>query len=174
MKKQIKKKKLISKQFFQLYISVLIVTFCLASCNTAPDNNNSSLKDIPDSIPYDEKQHASLDSIVNYLLNASAQDFHDHLPPVPVNFRNVQVRNLTGPNTENRYLLCGQFLSQEKQSKDEWTSFATIKTSAYEQWIGNNLSYCQDSKAVSYKINDLSSELKSRFDALNNVPQLTK
>jgi hypothetical protein len=105
----------------------------------------------------------------------SAKDFHDHQPPIPVNFRNVQVRNLIGPNAENNYMICGQFLALDKQSRDEWTSFATIKTDPYEQWIGSNaLTYCQDSKAISYKINDLSSALKNRIDSLQNIKDLTK
>jgi hypothetical protein len=117
-----------------------------------------------------ETQNASLDSIVHFLLDSSAKDFHDNQPPTPVSFRNVKVRNLIGPNAENHYMICGQFLAQDKQNKDNWISFATIKTSGYEQWIGTqSLGYCQDSKAITYKINDLSSALKSRFDSLQNL-----
>ena len=72
-------------------------------------------------------------------------------------------------------MICGQFLEQDKQNKDEWTSFATIKTSGYEQWIGNqSLAFCQDSRLVSYKINDLSSALKSRVDSLFNLQHPAK
>ncbi len=141
-------------------ISVLLLALFLASCKSTSDNNNTS-KGNPDSTNILKTQNASLDSIVLFLLDASARDFHDHQPPVPVGFRNVQLRNLPGSNAENHYLLCGQFLEQDKQNKDEWTSFTTIKTSGYEQWIGNqSLAFCQDSKPVSYKINDLSSALK--------------
>jgi hypothetical protein len=60
-----------------------------------------------------------LDSVVLFLLDASAKDFHDHQPPVSVGFRNVQLRNLQGSNAENHYMICGQFLEQDKQNKEE-------------------------------------------------------
>jgi outer membrane PBP1 activator LpoA protein len=159
----------------RLCISIIMVSLFLASCNSITDNNNKSPKDNPDSISLTETQNASLDSTVHYLLDASAKDFHDNQPPIPVSFRNVQVRNLIGSNMENHYMICGQFLAQDNQTKDEWTSFATIKTSGYEQWIGNqSLEYCQDSKAISYKIIDLSSALKKRVDSLQNLEELKK
>ena len=154
----------------QLCVSLLIITLFFTSCNLTPDKKiNNIVSSSLDSSSLPETLNPSLDSTVLILLDASAKDFHDHQPPVPVDFRNVQVRNLPGINMENHYMLCGQFLAQNKQSKNDWTSFATIKTSGYEQWIGNqSLSYCQDSKAISYKIHDLSSTLKVRFDSLNN------
>jgi hypothetical protein len=158
----------------QLCISVLMLTLILAYSNSAPIIKNSS-KANPDSTGFAGTQNASLDSVVLFLLDASAKDFHDHQPPVPVGFRHVQLRNLTGSNAENHYMICGQFLAQDKQNKDEWTAFATIKTSGYEQWIGNqSLAYCQDSRSVSYKINDLSSALKSRVDSLFNLQNPAK
>jgi hypothetical protein len=175
MKKQTKRRQIFALQKIQLCISVLMLMFFLASCKSTSNNNNNSSKGSTDSISFAETQNASIDSIVLFLLDASAKDFHDHQPPVPVGFRNVQIRNLIGSNAENHYMICGQFLAQDKQNKDEWTSFATIKTSGYEQWIGNqSLAYCQDSKSVSYKINDLSSALKSRVDSLFNLQHLTR
>ena len=160
----------------QSCISLLTIALFFTSCNsTSHKKINNSTQVNPDTSRVSETQNASIDSSVRFLLDASAKDFHDHQPPVPVSFRNVQVRNLIGPNAENHYMLCGQFLGKDNQSKDEWTSFATIKTSGYEQWIGNqSLTFCQDSRAISYKINDLSSALKSRVDSLHNLQQLTK
>jgi hypothetical protein len=152
-----------------LPIPILILIFFLTSCSSRSSNDNHSSKGNPNSISLADTQNASLDSIVHFLLDASAKDFHDHQPPTPVGFRNVKVRNLIGSNGENHYMIIGQLLDQDKQNKDEWTSFTTIKTSGYEQWIGDqSLRYGQGSKAISYKINDLSSELKSRFDSLQN------
>lgn len=159
----------------QLWISLTVVTIFLASCNSGTDKKNNSSKDSLESIDLTETQNTSLDSIVLFLLDASAKDFFENQPPIPVNFRNVQVRNLIGKNSKNNFIICGQFLAQDKQSKDEWTSFATIKTDPYEQWIGSNaLTYCKDSKAISYKITDLSSALKKRLDSLQNTKDLTK
>jgi hypothetical protein len=173
MKKQSKLRLTFDLQIL-LSISILFSTLFLTSCISTSENNNKSSAVSPDSIRSYKIQNDSLDPIVLFLLDASAKDFHDHQPPVPVSFRNVQVRYLISPNTKNRYMICGQFLTQDKQNKDEWTSFATIKTSGYEQWIGTQaLGYCQDSKAISYKIYDLSSALKSRVDSLYNLKHLT-
>jgi hypothetical protein len=170
MKIQSKLRQTAVLQKILLPLSIIIFTLFLTACNSISSNNNHPSKGSPDNISLAETQNASLDSIVHFLIDASAKDFHDHQPPTPVSFRNVKVQNLIGPNAENHYMICGQFLALDKQNKDEWTYFTTIKTSGYEQWIGNqSLSFCQDSKAISYKINDLSSELKNRFDSLQNL-----
>lgn len=89
------------------------------------------------------------------------KDFHDHQPPTPVRFRNVIFKNLTVTNSENNYLICGQFLAQENQNEADWISFAAIKTSGYENWEGLQLlGFCKDSKAISYKMGDLPAALK--------------
>jgi hypothetical protein len=72
-------------------------------------------------------------------------------------------------------MICYQFLEQDKQNKEEWISFATVKTSGYEHWIGNqSLTYCQDSRLVSHIINDLSLALKSRVDFLLDLQNPAK
>jgi hypothetical protein len=170
MKKQSKLRHTVDLKKILLHISILLFTLFMTSCNSGSSNNNHLSKGSPGSISLTETQNASLDSIVLFLLGVSANDFHVHQRPIPVNFRNVQIRYLISQNAENRYLICGQFLIQDKQSKDEWISFATIRTDPFEQWIGSNaLAYCQDSKAISYKIKDLSSELKNRFDSLQKI-----
>jgi hypothetical protein len=118
-----------------------------------------------DSTHSSETQIASLDSTVNFLLNASAKDFYDHQLPVPIGFRNVQIKYF-----EEKFFICGEFLVMDEQNKEKWTAFATIKTFKYEQWIGANAStYCPNSKVISYKISDLSSTFKSRFDTLKKI-----
>ena len=153
-----------------LSVSILIFTLFLSSCNSRSKNNIHSSKSSSDSISLDETQNASQDSIVHFLLDVAAKDFHNHQPPVPSGFRNVQFKYLTKPNEEKTYLICGQFLNQDNHNKEEWTHFATIKTDPYEQWIGSNaLAYCQDSKEITYTKFDLSIALKSRYDSLQNV-----
>lgn len=175
MDKKSKKRQIFAMYKIQLCISLTVFAIFIVSCNSIADNKNNSSKDSLERTNLTETQNTSLDSIVLFLLDMSAKDFHDNQPPIPVNFRNVQVKNLIGSNMEDHYMICGQFLIQDKQNKDEWTSFATIKTDPYEQWIGSNaLTYCQDSKAVSYKIDDLSTALKNRIDSLQNLKGLTK
>ncbi len=148
-------------------LALTVLTGVFLSCNINTKENNATASTVSsDSIHTSAKQTDSLDSVARNLIDASANDFHDHQPPIPVSFRNVQFKYYQ----EKNYLICGQFLAQGKKDKGEWTAFATIKTSGYEQWIGSNaLAYCQDSKVISYKITDLSSILKSRFDSLQNL-----
>jgi hypothetical protein len=170
MKKQSKLRQTFELQKILFSISILFFTVFLTSCNSRSDNKNHSSKGSPDSISLIESQNDPQDSIVHFLLDVAAKDFHDHQPPVPLGFRNVQFKYLTQPNEEKTYIICGQFLNQDNQNKKEWTHFATIKTDPYEQWIGSNsFTYCQDSKEITYTKFDLSTALKSRYDSLQKL-----
>ena len=170
MKKQSKLRQTFELQKILLSISILFFTVFLTSCNSRSDNNNHSSKGSPDGISLAETKNDSQDSIVHFLLDLAAKDFHDHQPPVPLGFRNVQFKYLTNPNEEKTYIICGQFLNKDNQNKEEWTHFATIKTDPYEQWMGSNaLAYCQDSKEITYTKIDLSIALKSRYDSLQKL-----
>jgi hypothetical protein len=139
----------------------------MTACNARTENSNNSSRGNLDSLSIVQTQNAAYDSIVYFLLDAAAKDFHDHQPPVPIGFRNVQFKYLTQPDEGKTYILCGQFLNQDIQSKEEWIHFTTIKTDPYEHWIGSNaLTYCRDSKEISFSGIDLSIALKSRYDAL--------
>ena len=64
-------------------------------------------------------------------------------------------------------MLCGQFLPAEGGDKAEWTAFATIKTSGYEQYIGaQSAVFCQRSEVIWDKEGDLSSSLQAKLDSL--------
>ena len=153
-------------RYIQLYISVLILALFATSCNSMSERNDQT-EGSSDTAQLTQKPDVAMDSLVLFLLDASATDFHKNQPPVPIGFRNVQLKNLPGPDNDNHYLLCGQFLAQGKQEKDEWIDFATIKTDPYEQWLGSNaMTYCRDARPVSYTVNDLSAALKSRVDAV--------
>ena len=170
MIKQSKLRQIFDLQKILMSMSILIFTLFLTSCNSRSGNDIHSSKGTSDSISLAETQNTSLDSIVHFLLDASAKDFHDNQPPTPVSFRNIKVRNLIGPNEENHFMICGEFLTKDNHNKEVWTHFATIKTDPYEQWIGSNaLMYCQDSKEISYTKIDLSIVLKNRFDSLQEL-----
>src|SRR5881396_524140 len=63
-------------------------------------------------------------------------------------------------------MLCGQFLPAQERGKAEWTPFATIKTSGYEQWVGARAAgLCQQSSIIWDEQGDLSSTLQSRLDS---------
>ena len=135
------------------YLTVLFATLVLAACSTAP-------------VPRSESKAVN-PAVVQFLLTAAANDFHTHRPPDPVRFRDVRVGHVMSPTGEEQYRLCGQFLPAQQGGKAEWTPFATIKTSGYEQYIGAQAAgFCQDSSVIWDKEGDLSSSLQSRLDSL--------
>lgn len=146
----------------------IFIMSVMAACNTNNKNesNNSSTEasqttSVKETIP---------DSIVQFLITSAATDFHTHQPPTPVDFRNVEIGYLLISNNEKQYLLCGEFLPKDKAGKNEWETFATIKTSGYEQYLGGNkpISYCQDAIKVLTSENTLTTELRNKLDELKN------
>jgi hypothetical protein len=149
------------------YLAVLFATLVLAACSTAPVTRSESQAVNPTQVLAPDLQKASIDSVVQFLLTAAATDFHTHRPPDPVRFRDVRIGHVMTPSGEEQYMLCGQFLPAQEGGKAEWTPFATIKTSGYEQWIGAQAAvFCQGSSVIWDKVGDLSSSLQSRLDSL--------
>lgn len=136
------------------YFRILLATLALAACS----RNASTSPDAQTPGP----------AVVQFLLTSAATDFHAHRPPDPVRFRNVQLGHVKLPSGEDQYLLCGQFLPAREAGNAEWTGFVTIKTSDYEQYIGDRAaaSFCRDSSVIWDKEGDLSSALQSQLDAL--------
>ena len=121
----------------------------------------------PAQVPAPELQKAPIDSVVQFLLTAATTDFHTHLRSNSVRFRDVRIGHVMTPSGAEQYMLCGQFLPAQEGGKAEWTPFATIKTSGYEQWIGAQAAgFCQGSSVIWDKVGDLSSSLQSRLDSL--------
>ena len=149
------------------YLAVLFATLVLAACSTAPVTRSESPAVSPTQVLAPELQNVSVDSVVQFLLTAAATDFHTHRPPDPVRFRDVRIGHVMTPTGEEQYVLCGHFLPAQEGGKAEWTPFATIKTSGYEQWIGAQAAgFCQGSSVIWDKVGDWSSSLQSRLDSL--------
>ena len=141
------------------YLAVLFATLGLAACSTASVTRSESQAVSP-----------TRDSVVRFLLTAAAADFHTHRPPDPVRFRDVRIGHVMTPSGEEQYMLCGQFLPAQEGGKAEWTPFATIKTSGYEQWLGAQAArFCQGSSIIWDKVGDLSSSLQTRLDSLRHL-----
>lgn len=128
------------------FMSVII------SCNS---NNKAETKDSSTAIYENE---SIPDTLVQFLITSASNDFRDHQPPTPLDFRNVRIGYLASPNNERIFVLCGEFLSQEN---NEWVEFTTIKTSGYEQYLGKT-QYCQEATMVLTDEN-LSIELKNKL-----------
>jgi len=146
---------------------VLAIVTVFFSCSTAPATRSESQAASPTQVRAPEREKASLDSVVESLLTAAATDFHTHRPPDPGRFRDVRVGHVMSSGGEVQYMLCGQFLPAQEGGRVEWTPFATIKTSGYEQWIGAQAAaFCQASSVTWDNEGDLSSSLQSRLDSL--------
>lgn len=150
------------------YLAFLLAALVLAACGTAPPTRSETPAASPTQSVATEPPRASIDP-VQFLLTSAATDFHTHGPAGPLRFREVRIGHVTTPSGEAQYRLCGQFLRAQEGGKAEWTPFATIKTSGYEQWIGADTArYCQGSSFVWDEEGDLSSSLQSRFDSLQD------
>ena len=130
-------------------LSILTLTACGAS--SGPDDGARA-------------QKPPVDVPVEFLLTSAASDFHAHPPPYPVRFRDVRVGEMPATDGGRLHMLCGQFSSAD--GKGEWIPFVTIKTSGYEQYVGDQAAdFCKRSSRVS-AVGDLSSALQSRLDAM--------
>lgn len=149
-------------------IATVTLLFCLSACK--PNTSPSQVK-----TPTETKDSAtlqistdSLDAVVNSIIAISSNDFYKNQQPIPVAFREVQLKYYFKPNKELLYILCGEFSTQTESDKAEWTHFTTIKNSDYEQWIGpNGLTYCEHSTVIAYTKADLTTLLKQRLDEQN-------
>jgi hypothetical protein len=133
----------------------LLSIFALAACRTAPPARTSP-----------GLQGGSPDSAVAFLLAAAATDFQTHRPPQPLRFRDVRSGYAVTSAGTKQYRLCGEFLPAPGSGTSEWTLFATIRTSGYEQMLGAQaVASCRQS-SVRWDKEDLSSSLQSRLDSL--------
>jgi len=149
------------------YLAAFLATLVLTACSMAPVTRIESRAVSSARVPAPEGQKTPIDSVVQFLLTSAATDFHTHRPPDPARFRDVRIGHVRTPSGEEQYMLCGQFLPAQAGGKAEWTPFATIKTSGYEQWIGAQAeAFCQGSSVIWDKVGDLSSSLQSRLDSL--------
>ncbi|QMU30906.1 hypothetical protein [Adhaeribacter radiodurans] len=150
---------------FIIALKIFAYTFfmsAIVSCKSNSDNKKVLKSDSLVAATTSENKESIPDSIVQFLITSASSDFRHHQPPTPIDFRKVKVGYLISSTNEKTFLLCGEFLSQEK--KEEWETFATVKTSGYEQYIGNQaLPFCQKATIISPDETNLSVELKNRL-----------
>ena len=157
--------------FIQLMLLRLFLGMCLlaalVSCNSKPDKQDEIITKSPETTIAVEERISIPDSITEFLLDAAATDFHTSKMSKPIIFRDVKIGVLQSENEEGLFILCGYFLEQQKEGGSDWMSFATIKTSPYEQWIGRQAStFCNDPNMSFENDNDLSGALKNKLEAL--------
>jgi hypothetical protein len=139
---------------------VLFAALAFVACTAPPDMRSESR-----AASSAQALAPELQTAVQFLLGAAADDFHTHGSPRTALFRNVRIGHVVGPDGTRRYVLCGLC---SPAGKADWTPFATIKTSGYEQYIGVQAgAYCQSPPVVwDENVGDLSSSLGSRLASL--------
>ncbi len=137
------------------YFMILFLALILINCST-----NSVTKSETEGL---NQKHA--DSILQMLATSAAKDFHLH-GPYPACFRNVYFGRIVS-NGNEWYLLCGEFQPMTDGQHAEWVPFVTIKTSDYEQWIGQqSLAFSQNKALILNRNKDLSAFLQNQLDLL--------
>jgi len=144
-----------TKQIFKNTLKTFAFIFFMSAIVCCNSNKKADTKVSSTAISENE---SIPDSVVQFLIISASNDFRNHQPPTPIDFRNVKIGYIKSPNSEKIFLLCGEFLSQENK---EWIKFTTIKTSGYEQYLGKT-QYCQDATMVLTDEN-LSVELKNKL-----------
>ena len=135
------------------HLLALATTSVLLACGSPPPPGD-----------YSEPQTAS--AAVEFLITSAANDFRSQRSPQPVRFREVRSGYVVTPGGARQYRLCGEFLPANAGDKAGWIAFATIKTSPYEQWLGEQaLTFCKHAP-MTWDKEDLSSRLLSRFNSL--------
>lgn len=138
------------------YLAALLAVLMLAACGTAHGPRSGTPAGSADSA-----------QAAQFLIHASAADFQAHRPPDPVRFRDVRLGHVMTARGEAQYMLCGEFLAAEAGGKAEWTRFATIKTSDYEQWLGAQAAgFCDGPAVIWDKAGDLSNALQGELQSL--------
>jgi hypothetical protein len=140
---------------------VLLFAILLTASGSAFIKRSSSYPTMLSETLCPEIQQTSVDSILQFLLTSTVNDFHIQRPSDSIRFRDVYFGHNIGSTGNNLYMLCGKFLSV-KGENTEWIPFVTIKTSDYEIYLGETI-YCQ--KFIQIIKGDLSTLLQNRFDA---------
>jgi len=144
-----------TKQIFKNTLKTFAFIFFMSAIICCNSNNKAETKDSSTAI----SENGSIpDTVVQFLITSASNDFRNHQPPTPIDFRHVKIGYIKSPNNEKTFVLCGEFLSQENK---EWTEFTTIKTSGYEQYLGKT-QYCQDATMI-LADDKLSLDLKHKF-----------
>jgi len=144
-----------NNQFFKITLRTFAFIFFISAFIFCSSNNKvETIK----SSTLDSEKVIIPDTVVEFLITSASNDFSNHQPPTPIDFRNVKIGYIKSLNNEIIFVLCGEFLTRENK---EWTEFTTIKTSGYEQYLGKT-QYCQDATMI-LTDEKLSLDLKNKF-----------
>jgi hypothetical protein len=148
------------KDLFSLTKNIVLLCAILLTVSSSALIKHSSSYSKNEALP-PEFQQTSIDSILQYLLTSTVNDFHTQRPSDSIRFQDVHFGHNEVTSGNNLYMLCGKFISL-KTDKSELIPFVTIKTSGYELYLGET-TYCK--KFIRDNKSDLSTLLQKKFDA---------
>jgi len=148
---------------------VLIAALTTMACSPATVRHGEGAA-IQSAKPVGANTHeASMTATMEFLLTVAAADFHAHPPAESLRFHNVRIVYSMNSEGSMRYMLCGDFSSDQGSDHGERTPFVTIDSpggpNGYQQMLGEN-SVCDTPSATFGSAIDLSSSLQRRFDSL--------
>ena len=148
----------------RVFLLVLVLAFVAIGAMVSRTGEAQTARSGP--LPTPSPAAESVETITEFLITSAATDFTNHQPPYPAKFRKVKIGHLGDTTKSGAWRMCGEFLPSDGGDKPEWTGFVTVKTSGYEQYIGSDSPYCNNSKIVWDKTGDLSAALKRKLDSL--------
>jgi hypothetical protein len=150
---------------FMRYLAPLISIFFLLarSTNAIPPKLPNGFHIVQATGP---EQKVSTVKPLQFLLTSAATDFHIQHPSHTLQFRKVRIGHVMTPAGEKQYMLCGQFQTVPAEAKAKWTPFLTIKTSGYEQWLGEQVASRCKQPSIIWEKGDQTTSLQRRFDSL--------
>lgn len=146
---------------FSVYMMMFFIINALLSCGTPTEKPEAPVSVETNGVADNSASLGdSLDTIVAFLIEKSAGDFYKSQRPLPLLFRDVELKTISSDDRGTFYLICGSFAVKPDPAEAEWTLFATIKTGDYEQWIGGGATgYCSKGTPVPYTKSDLTTLL---------------
>jgi hypothetical protein len=149
--------------FIHQILAIILVTACCASCRLDSGQADHSLVSVRTE-KTENGDEVPLENAVKYLLNSCASDFQKHHVSRPVKFRNMKIGYIMKADSTKQYMLCGEFLPEDKKEVEGWVPFATIRTMDFEQWIGDqSIPFCEDKNVVWEKAGNLSEKLIAKL-----------
>ena len=151
------------KHYFSISLKTFVFTIFISALLSCSSGSKKEEKiDSTVATTTAEMNESVPDSTVQFLITSASDDFSKQRQLTPIDFRQVKVGYALSSANEKVYVLCGEFLAQEE--KENWLPFATVKTSGYEQYLGNQArAFCEKATIVSTGNVDLSLELKNKL-----------
>jgi hypothetical protein len=152
------------------YFKVLTAALTIMACSPATATNGEGTM-LKSATPIGTNTHeTSVAATKEFLLRSASADFHAHPPAKTLHFQNVRLGYVMTSEGKEKYMLCGEFLSNPDSGHGERSFFMTIDSpggpNGYDQLLGGKVIGLCDNPSVTWSsVGDLSPSLQRRFDS---------